>query len=557
MEKISSYTIGVTIDALRDGLKLGKVPEPLHEPLQSLLPHIARAASEAPTSIYLFSNEENAEARDLFGYALANALLQHIPSTLLVDCGFLNIGLNGVVPQKDALGFLDLLLYGSSLGVITQETTGGVQVVGAGSFPVTKKMPFVLNAFEDAARRLVTHSRCAIFCGPLYDDEGEPHPLIGAVNMPVLLRTVAVAAAGAIDPIEEQLSSGWGIELTSVRITPVEEPPAPPPPVTKPEPVLEEPEVPKTPRPLEPVAEEPGFEETAPPEPTPAVEPPAPTPRVTIPEPVLEEPEVPKTPRPLEPAAKEPDFEEIAPPEPTPTVEPPGPPSERAPDVDFVEERAPRFQEKRYTSLLPKIATAAIVAVVVVFIVWWFRQERPSSIETAPVQEPLAEEVAQTQQPTPETGTGDQGEGTPVDTTVATPVRQPAQEETQEETQEESTGDQDAAVPEEQPERTPPPGSRIDSDDIIVMDDLESNWAGYHLIHISSFRESAKARTEITNLERRGFPVFIVFLDLGAKGKWYRVYAGPLDTRDDARNMKKLLDGTPGVRFTRITRIAK
>ena len=100
------------------------------------------------------------------------------------------------------------------------------------------------------------------------------------------------------------------------------------------------------------------------------------------------------------------------------------------------------------------------------------------------------------------------------------------------------------------------PGARIDSRDIIVMDDLLSDYPGSYLIHISSFRESAKARDEISYLEGRGFHVFIVFLDLGTKGTWYRVYAGPLDTRNDARNLKKLLDGTPRVRFTRIKRVS-
>jgi cell division protein FtsN len=45
-----------------------------------------------------------------------------------------------------------------------------------------------------------------------------------------------------------------------------------------------------------------------------------------------------------------------------------------------------------------------------------------------------------------------------------------------------------------------------------------------------------------------------VFLNLGSKGSWYRVYAGPMDTREQARDMKNLLDDTPGVSFTRITR---
>jgi cell division septation protein DedD len=56
-------------------------------------------------------------------------------------------------------------------------------------------------------------------------------------------------------------------------------------------------------------------------------------------------------------------------------------------------------------------------------------------------------------------------------------------------------------------------------------------------------------------LESHEFPVFIVFLDLGPKGKWYRVYAGPFQTRDEAVEVKKNLDAVPQVRFTRIATI--
>jgi cell division septation protein DedD len=65
-----------------------------------------------------------------------------------------------------------------------------------------------------------------------------------------------------------------------------------------------------------------------------------------------------------------------------------------------------------------------------------------------------------------------------------------------------------------------------------------------------------EARDEVAYLESREFPVFIVFLDLDAKGKWYRVYAGPFATRDEAREVKKSLDDIPRVRFTRITQIS-
>jgi cell division septation protein DedD len=95
----------------------------------------------------------------------------------------------------------------------------------------------------------------------------------------------------------------------------------------------------------------------------------------------------------------------------------------------------------------------------------------------------------------------------------------------------------------------------VDPNDILIMDDLAARWNDWYAIHISSFQESIRAREEVSFLQSREFPVFIVFLDLGAKGKWYRVYAGPFETREEARDVKKNLDAIPQVRFTRITKI--
>jgi len=95
----------------------------------------------------------------------------------------------------------------------------------------------------------------------------------------------------------------------------------------------------------------------------------------------------------------------------------------------------------------------------------------------------------------------------------------------------------------------------IDPDDIHVIQEIQTNWPDQFFIHISSFRKSVEARNEVAFLENHEFPVFIVFLDLGAKGKWYRVYAGPFKTRDAAMDVKKSLDDLPSVRFTRITKI--
>jgi hypothetical protein len=542
MEKISSYTIGVKLDSLRNGFKLGRVPKALKDPLQALLPRLTGAAAEKPTSIYLFSEDDVAETRDLFAYALTNALAQQMPSALLVDCSFLYVGLNGVVPHQDGLGFLDLLLYGSSLGVITQETNGGVRVVGAGSFPVTKKMPVALNSFEEAARRLVAQSGCAVFCGPLLDDDGELHPLIGAVDVPIYVNVAADTTAGALDDVEEQISRHWDRELFSVRITLSEEP-APTATAAASSPPPEQPTKADGDQWLEEL--EPSLQG---PEPSKAeTEPPSPV--VTVEEPVA-------------PSSADDGFAEVpahtvpSKPEPPRHIsrdKHPTQPEWPSPVFDLGEEPALPYHEKRYTSLMPKIVTAAIAIVVVVFIIWWMNTERNGGDAPSPTQGSAGSTPETVTSPISAPGTGPGGveRGTPADSVV------PGTAQIEEGQPPATAGAQTATGGAADPvEPSVEPDKRIDSSDILVAGDLETNWAGWYFIHISSFRESSLARKDVASLESKGFGVFIVFLNLGPKGSWYRVYAGPEKTRDDARNLKILLDDTPGVRFTRITQIS-
>jgi len=507
MENISSYTVGISSESLWRAFEAGETPTALYEPFQSLLPVLTRSAAQRPIAVYLCSSDGEAEIRDLFAYALANSLAKHVPSTLLVDCNFLEVGMHGVVPQADALGFLDLLLYGSSLAVITQESRGGVHVIGAGSFPVTKKMPFVLDAFQDAERRLLAHSRCVIFCGPLQDDEGNLHPIMGATDVPLLVRSVDAVKIGTVDRIEEEIASRSNVPLLSVRITPFGAvAPAP-------EPALEE-EVPR--EPIEAAVEPEGWTEF----------------RAQAPPPVE-----PETPKPREaPETTKPKKEMPSPRRPATVA--------RAP-----ERGAPRAaEEKRYVSLVPRIVTALIAVAVVAFVVWWFNQERGKS---AGEQMPAAGAVDQTAA-APDTNAEVSGIPAAAETTMvaAAQENEPA---TQPVEQPDTLGAQASVPPASE---SPTSGPRIDPQNIIVAEDLEKTWTGYYFIHISSFRESSLARTEIASLQKRGFPVFIMYVNLEAKGNWYRVYAGPFGTREEAREMKKLLDGTPGVRFTRITQVA-
>jgi cell division septation protein DedD len=456
MDRASVYRIPATPDVLRAATTETVLPSVLAEPMQALVAGITRRTAEGPLSIYVCADDESLQLRDDVAFLMARTLSAHIPSALLVDCDFLHTGLHGLVPQKDALGFLDFLLYGSSIGVITQESHG-VRFVGAGSFPVTRRMPFVDTAFVEASRRLAAHARCAIFVGPLTDEQGNPHPLTAEVD------AVAVVVAGerapvlaVVDQVAERAADVWTIQLGAV--------PAPAPPV-------------RSSRPEAPAR---------------------------APAPVL------------------------------PTGVPP---------------RPPREQEPRYSSLVPRIAIIAFGVVVIAFAVWWFWQgrnadqltdegptgTRPGATGAAVVPEP-ADTVAARILPdtTGVAASADSSAAAAPDTVarVATAPVNPA-----------DTGGRTGGT------------LLINPADIHVMADLDARWRDWYMIHISSFQESIRAREEVDFLQSREFPVFIVFLDLGAKGKWYRVYCGPFRTRDEAREVKKNLDAVPQVRFTRIAKI--
>ncbi len=470
MSRITTFQIPLRPEQLRPPLFAGAAEAPLAEPLQALVAAISRRAADASVTIYLCADDDSARARDDFAMALARTLTTHVPSTLLIDCDFLHPGLSDQMPQKDALGFLDYLLYGSSIGVITQDYDG-VHMVGAGSFPVTKRMPFAENAFVDASRRLVTHARCAMFVGPAFDGDGGRHPLTGVVDVVATVR--ASLRHPRLDNIEEQIAAA-GPELWSIRLVgpAAAEPVAPPPPVA------------------------------------PAREP---APRR---ERVVERPQERATP----------------------------------PAAEVLEET------RAGASLAPRIAVILFGLLVIAFVVWWFAQNRNAgNLTTEPDK---AGAVMDT------TRVAGAGHSAPRDTTAIRPtvVTTPVRRDTVATKPRATTPPATSA-----PSRTSGPAAGgtgraggtvlVNSADIQVMEDLNRRFRGWYMIHTSSFQTSTRARDEVAFLESHEFPVFIVFLDLGPKGKWYRVYAGPFQTREEAVEVKKNLDAVPQVRFTRIATI--
>lgn len=471
MNRIATFQIPLRVEELRPSSFAGALATPLAEPMQALVTAISRRAAEASFSIYLCADDDTTRTRDDFAIALARSLAAHIPSTLVVDCDFLRPGLSGLVPQKDALGFLDYMLYGSSIGVITQDDDR-VHLVGAGSFPVTKRMPFVESAFDDAARRLVAHARCVIFVGPAFDGAGGRHPLTTVADVVATVRTTP--RHPRLDSAEETISGGgpdvWSIRLADAADIAPHVAPAPPS------------SAPQPPRRAEPPAE--------------------------------------------------------------PSLAPPRsvPPPRRGATAPAAPPPPPDLEMRKPASLAPRVAVIVFGLLVIAFVGWWFMQNRElpgfGSEEGSPVA------TADSARP-------------PVDTVAArdTTAAEPARPETTSVVPPKPQAPQPTPDTSQNPTGATGGGELVSSEDVQLMEDLVRRFNGWFIIHISSFQTSARAREEVAFIEGREFPAFIVFLDLGAKGKWYRVYSGPFATREEATEVKKNLDAIPQVRFTRIASI--
>jgi len=126
-------------------------------------------------------------SRDFAVLQIAHILAQHGKSVHIVDCDFLHPGLSGLVENLEEHGFLDLLLYGSSLKTVAQPAgIESVSVTGAGSFPVSRTIPFALKEFEKIREFLRAKHDVVIYCSTLYTEDAKINPLAGLVDGIVL-----------------------------------------------------------------------------------------------------------------------------------------------------------------------------------------------------------------------------------------------------------------------------------------------------------------------------------------------------------------------------------
>ncbi|NIS62781.1 MAG: hypothetical protein GTO13_19400, partial [Proteobacteria bacterium] len=55
-----------------------------------------------------------------------------------------------------------------------------------------------------------------------------------------------------------------------------------------------------------------------------------------------------------------------------------------------------------------------------------------------------------------------------------------------------------------------------------------------YLIHVSSYRSRKSAEIEVSNLKKRGVQAFYRYESVKGKGKWFRIYIGTFENRQEA-----------------------
>ncbi|MBN1884945.1 MAG: SPOR domain-containing protein [Candidatus Krumholzibacteriota bacterium] len=168
-----------------------------------------RSAAEAGVSLMAFSVTADRLARDFTVVNVAHVLAKRGKRVLVVDCDFLEPGLSGFVEKVEDLGFLDLLLYGSSLKTVMRPTgIDGVSVTGPGSFPVTRTVPFARKEFAKVRGHLARSSDVVIYCSTLYTEEGETNPLASLVDGLVLCCRIDEMEEGQLRRSIDDLDAG-------------------------------------------------------------------------------------------------------------------------------------------------------------------------------------------------------------------------------------------------------------------------------------------------------------------------------------------------------------
>ncbi|MDD3643278.1 MAG: hypothetical protein PHQ19_07455, partial [Candidatus Krumholzibacteria bacterium] len=170
----------------------------------------ARLHEDGGHSIMALNLGPNRLSRDFAVLQTAHVMAKRGRRVLIVDCDFLSPGLSGLVESTEEHGFLDLLLYGSSLGTVIKPTgIDNVSVVGSGSFPVSRTVPFAQKEFVKIRDFLARNSDIVIYCSTLHTDDGRINPLAGQVDRILLTCRVEEMPEGQLQSYLQEIPPGY------------------------------------------------------------------------------------------------------------------------------------------------------------------------------------------------------------------------------------------------------------------------------------------------------------------------------------------------------------
>jgi cell division protein FtsN len=175
-----------------------------------------RVQEGAGLSVLALAVSENRISRDFAVLQIAHVLAKRGKKVLIVDCDFLQPGLSGLVENIEGLGFLDFLLYGSSLLTVAHSIgIDGVTVTGSGSFPVYKTMPFAKQEFGKVNEFLVRKSDVVIYCSTLHTDDEQVNPMAEFVKAVLLCCRIEEMEEGQLKNYLDSLK-GFGVMVDVV-----------------------------------------------------------------------------------------------------------------------------------------------------------------------------------------------------------------------------------------------------------------------------------------------------------------------------------------------------
>lgn len=461
---------------------------------------IEKKLKSGGSSLLALSAGEKRISRDFSVLQIAHLLARRGRKVLIVDLDFLEPGLSGLVENIEEHGFLDLLLYGSSLKSVLRPTgIDGVSVTGPGSFPVSRTIPFALKEFGKVNEFLSRNGDVVIYCSTLYTEDGGVNPLPPLVDGILLCCRIEEMKEGEL---QEKLKD-LGSDL----------PPA------------------------DLLCFCKGRErEFAP---------------AGIPAPVDFEDEEGEDILELDPESAIPDAEGDG--EAAGSVY-----IERSDELDTMK----KASRKRIN--LPTIIGAALIAMIAVFLIWWQMMDRSikSKEETGKMTELVKkQQEARDMGAGPDsssgiaaanaadTAAGETGGGSPVDTagegappdtaagsaaTGITDAHQPAA----------AIGGEGAA------------GEKAVSDEASTArrDAAPAQEGIYYSVHVASFKEMSRAETEMEHLGKEGYETHLLEAEIKGE-KWLRVYVGKFGDRETAERTRVELLGIKRIGYAKVVKL--